>query len=72
MCFLEADNLLAQRSRVRHERIDGGGGLVRAVVNRIDRAQRVLLGKDVIHSHRAEIFADRLDGIGGVLGNSAR
>ena len=60
MCFFNACNLLAQARRVRHERIDRGGGLVRAIVHGIDHADRVLVGEDMIDSRGAKIFADRL------------
>jgi len=62
MRFFEAEDLFAQSEDVGAVWVRGRCGEVRAVVDRVNPGERILLRKDMVNAKRAEIFADRLEG----------
>ena len=64
MRFLEAQHLFAQIGDIGAERIERRRCHVPAVVNRVDRAERVLRRENVIHARGAEILSNGLQRAG--------
>src|SRR5260370_20663280 len=56
----EADNLLAQSNDVGAEGIEWRGGEVIAIINRVDRSERVFRRKDVVGAGSTKIFPNGL------------
>src|ERR1700740_718684 len=65
--FLQAEDLFTKSDEVRAERIENGGRVAVAIVNRVDRAEGIALRKGVIQPRGSEVLANGLRGAAGIL-----
>ena len=71
MRFFDAGHLLAQALDVGAVGVGAGGREIGAVVDGINRAQRIARGEDVIQPERSEIVANGLQRIIEGFGNAS-
>lgn len=72
MCFIQTQDLLAQRENVGAVRIQHGFGEIVAIVNGVNRRQGISRRKQVVQPNRAQVLTNRLQRAAEEFGDSAR